>query len=111
MKTSAAKIMKTVPSRIAVQPAAEARGRSPAPTAWPTRTAPADPSPSGIMNATPARLSAIWCAALEIGSSVPDSAVASANTPTSAPICDAAGSPSASSLSQPRGVECAIDVP
>jgi hypothetical protein len=63
------------------------------------------------MNATPARLSAIWCAALEIGSSVPDSAVASAKTPTSAPICDAAGSPSLSNVRSLTAREGAIDVP
>ena len=39
----------------------------------------------------PARLSAIWCDALEIGSSMPDNAVARAKTPTSAVYCDAAG--------------------
>ena len=49
------------PAASAVHPASTARGRSRAPTAWPTRTALADESPSGTMNASAAILSAIWC--------------------------------------------------
>ena len=63
--------MNATPSRIAVQPAPPRRAGSPAPTAWPTRTAPAEASPSGTMNATAAMLSAIWCEAAATGASSP----------------------------------------
>ena len=57
------------------------------PTAWPTRTAPADATPSGTMNVNAARLTAIWCAASDAGARRPASAVAAAKTPTSSVIC------------------------
>ena len=68
-----------------------------APTACPTMTAAADDTPSGTMNASDARFSAIWCAPDDTGSRRPASAVATAKTPTSSATCDAAGKPSAMS--------------
>ena len=47
------------PTANAVQPASTARRRSPAPTAWPTRTAAADDRPSGTMKASAAIFRAI----------------------------------------------------
>jgi hypothetical protein len=73
--------MIAAPVASAVQPARTARGSSRAPIALPTRTAPADDSPSGTMNASAAMLSAIWCDPDETGSSLPASAVAAAKTP------------------------------
>ena len=49
------------------------------------------------MNDSAAMWIAIWCAARAIGVNRPASAVAAAKTPTSSVICEAAGTPSASS--------------
>ena len=89
--------MNTTPIAITVHPAAAAPRGSLAPIALPTRTAPAEASPSGIMNATAAMLSAIWCDAVATGSSLPASAVATAKTPTSAVTVAAAGRPNSTS--------------
>ena len=74
--------MKSTPSPSAVAPERMAASRSRPPTAWPTRTAAADDMPRGTMNVRLARFRTIWCAASEMASSLPASAVAAENTPT-----------------------------
>ena len=51
--------MKTAPKSSAVQPARAAPAASRRPIACPTRTAPADATPSGTMNVNAAMLTAI----------------------------------------------------
>ena len=101
-----AALMNTPPSASAVQPARAAPCGSPAPTRLPTRTAPADAMPSGTMKAVEAILSAIWCEALDTGSSLPASAVASAKAMTSIEICSAAGNPNCHSRASRRREMC-----
>ena len=95
--TSPAQAMNAAPRARAVQPAWPAAVGSPRPSAWPTRTAPAEASPRGIMKVTLEMSSTMWCAARATGSSIPARVVAAAKTPTSSVTWTAAGSPIATS--------------
>jgi hypothetical protein len=89
--------MNARPIRIAIQPEAAAPRGSRRPSAWPTRTAPAEATPRGTMKVRLDTLSVIWWAASSDGASRPASAVAVAKTPTSIVTWSAAGQPSISS--------------
>ena len=65
-------------------PARRASGVSPAPTAQPTSTEPAFPTPSAKQKVTLAMVRAIWCAPMSTALIRPARNPASANTPTSA---------------------------
>src|SRR6185503_627250 len=103
--------MMQAPRPSAVHPASRARRLSRAPTACPTRTAPAEAVPSGTMKTQLTMFSAIWCEADETASSRAARAVASANTPTSRVICEAAGAPSATRVDREWDVRMRLAAP
>ena len=89
--------MKPAPMAQATKPARRAAGRSPAPTARPTRTVAAIDTPSGTMNEVLAIWMAIWCAATSCVPIQPIRKAAPANSPTSISSMPPIGRPTCSS--------------
>ena len=56
--------MNAVPQASAARAMPRAPAGSARPTAWPTRTEAASPTPSGTMKVSEARLMATWCPAI-----------------------------------------------
>ena len=97
-KQRADKVMMPAPPANAVRPERRAAGVSRAPTAQPTRTVPAMPTPTAAQKVKLASEMATWCAARLSAPRRPAKRPTSAKTPTSAPICRPTGIPTESAL-------------
>ena len=99
-------LMKPMPQRSAARAAPRVPGRSPRPTACPTRMEAASATPSGTMKVSEARLMATWCPAIARVPSQPIIRATKAKAPNSSVYWQPIGSPSRSI--RPRGAHCQI---